>query len=357
MQWKQRCSVFVLLMLTLFSGACGKPAPPAPTPTPVPSPSERFLKHAVPKNWADVSLQRLDADPGALNEEWAVFHRAGAPSEHLTDAVVFRLSTEGPPTASAEVPSFVAYDLDVPGEEHLCECECVADRFDLLSAYEGTELLIWDKCNGELTKLFAYHWITESLEYELLMRFDGDLIQVELDRVAVDNRCAERVGLALRCVYSAPEGGLGSDGQQAGDSTPVLNARFSSQCECIFVDGLPDDVLASPYPEVVVLSLYHQFDDADKIRGYFTADAWDSQGRFEVGRYGCSKTHSPIVRVRVTGVDVGEDRCVREACVPDSADVKADIVCEHEDGSRQAVRVEWSLQWEGSGWRLSDRAE
>jgi len=348
-------------MLLVFSVACdGTPAPPPPPPpAPIPTPGpdyERFLKDFVPKDWQEVNPQEVTAGEDPLDREWIVFYRVGDPSENPIDAVMYRPILDGPPTLSDKAPSFVAYDLHSPYEEHMCVCECRAERADLLSVYGGSELIISDECEGKTTRLLAYRWVTDPLKYELLAYFDGDRVYMDLDRVTVDNYTPGGADLVFRCTYSPREG-----------ATYFNEEESFSEGECVFTNGLPDDVFTSPYPEMIVLALYSQIQctDTTKIQGYFADDVWESMGHCEAGQCGCPAKSSPIARVRVTSMEIAESRqvmdCVDRNCPPDPviaaaedhAVVTAEAVCEYEDGSRDPVSATWILTWTGDGWRLT----
>ncbi|MEA3342481.1 MAG: hypothetical protein U9R15_21160 [Chloroflexota bacterium] len=308
----------------------------------------------IPDDWQDVVYQEIATDEKPSGGECIVFYRAGDPSENPIDAVAYRLIWDRYPDTSNKTPSFVAYDLEMPPDDYMCQCECKTERADLLSAYEGPELIIQDKCEEKWTRLHAYRWVTETMKYELLAHFDGDLIAWEPDQVTVDNYTLGGAGLVFRCIYSPREGAL------------PFNEKDASVGELIFPDGLPDDVLMSPYPEVIVLAFYSHvpYADTTAIQGYFAGDAWQSVGQCEDGKCGCPTKASPIAKVRVTNMDVAESRQVisptSQYCPPDEAItaatslafVTAEAVCEYEGDSEEAVSVIWTLAWKGGRWRL-----
>jgi hypothetical protein len=139
------CLVFTLLVLPVLSLGCDQSSKPVPTQCVY----DRFLREIVPDAWQEVTPQEVTGDEESPDEEWVVFYRDGDPSNPI-DAAVYRLSSDAPPLSSDETPSFVACVLDSPYDGHMCECECKAERTNLLSAYEGTELVIRDKCVGAL---------------------------------------------------------------------------------------------------------------------------------------------------------------------------------------------------------------
>lgn len=358
MRWMRGHLVSILLVLPILS-ACAPstltptPTPSPPTPTQTPDICERCLREIVPDDWQEVDPRAVTVDKKPPDEECIVFYRAGDPSENPIDAVMYRLTSEEPPMSSDKTSSFVAYNLYSPYGGHVCEYKCEAERTELFSAYGGSELVIRDKCGDEWVRLLAYRWVTETLEYQLVAHFDGDRIAWGPDRVTVDEYTLGGAGLVFRCAYSPREG------------TPLFNEKeASAEGEIIFPDGLPDDVLTSPYPEVVVLAFYNHvpYTDTAVIQDYFAGDAWKSVGQCEDGKCGC--TSSPIAHVRVLNMDIAESRQVMgradQYCPPDQAItaaanlafVTAETVCEYEGDSEESISVTWMLAWEGSGWRL-----
>lgn len=356
----QGCLFLALLIFSLFSASCQgtptPPPPPTPTPTPTPTPGpdyKRFLRGIVPEDWREVDPQEVPAGGETPVREWVVFYRAGDSSENHIDAVMYRLILEGPPTSSDKTSSFVAYDLYSPYKGHMCVCKCKASRADLLSAYGGSELVISDECQGEVSRLLAYWWVTETQKYEHLAHFDGDRIYTDLDLVVVDNYTSGMAGLVFRCTYSPRE-----------DALIFSEDDSYSKGECVFPNGLPDNVLTSPCPEVVVLALYSQYTDMTKVQGYFADGAWESMGQCRAGQCGCPVKSSPIARVRVIDMEIDESRQVvghaDRDCPPDQAIeaaadqafVTTEAVCEYGDGSREFISATWILTWVGNGWRL-----
>jgi hypothetical protein len=345
----QTYAIFALLALPALANACGQPSL-TPTPTSTPDPVDRCLREIFPQEWRIDKLQRVSAGGETSAGEWVVFYRVGDSSASL-NAVAYRLAG-----GENGVPSLVGYRLDSPYGGHVCECQCRAERDDLLSAWTGPELVIRDECGEECTRLLAYRWVTTSTEYELLLHFDGLCIDTEIDRVMVSNDAANRAELARRCAYSLPEGE-----PVPGEQQPLNRETCPQDCELVFSGGLPDDVLASPYPEAIVLAFYSQYTDTAKTEGYFAAGSWELMGRCEAGRCGCPVMPSPIARVRVIEMEVHEDRhhvdCTDQECPPDNAAVETKAICKYEDGSRQTISVTWLLMRENSGWRLMSTAE
>ena len=353
--------VFALMMLLVLSVACKG------GPTVIPNPPTRdiyelFLEE-INSNWKDVDPQRVESDEETPYEEWVVFYREDDSSEKPFDAAIYRLITDRYPAVSDKTPSFVAYDLWPPCDAFVCQCDCKAERADLLSAYTDPELIIWDKCRNGQSGLRAYRWVTETMKYELLAYFDGDSISMEEDQVVIDNDTPGGADLVSRCTYS-PLGGV--------RPFTVEEKMSSSECEIAFPGDVPDDVLTSPYPEMIVMALYSQiqYTDTTKIQPCFAEGVWDTLGGCDAGQCGCPVTSNPISHVRVISMSVAEARQVvkvvhhtcspdQAAAAPDLAVVTVDAVCEYGEGpdweragNSQPISVMWQLVWEGDGWRF-----
>ncbi|HEY73070.1 MAG TPA: hypothetical protein G4N99_07330 [Thermoflexia bacterium] len=352
-------AVFALLMLSVIATACEESAA-APSNRGI---EEFFLMEIASSDWQEVAPQRVDAGAETSDQEWVLFYREGAPPGNPIVAIAYRLILDRYARVSNKSPSFVAYDLEMPCDGYMCQCECRAKRAELLSAYQGPELIIQDKCDEEWTRLRAYRWITETMEYQLLAHFDGDDIRIERDQVTIDNYASGGADLAIRCQYFPQAGAL------------LFNEKDAFvKCECVFPNGLPKekDILTSPHPETVVLAIYNQtqYTGTVKMQPYFAEGVWDSIGGWGVGQLGCPTMSSPVARVRVLGMDIAENRAVRdrvhEACpseetiaTADQAIVVVDACCEYMDGSECErgdgpipVPVMWSLIWEENGWRV-----
>ncbi len=359
MRRAQGYAIFALLILPIIITACEDSAVTPPDR----GIEEFFMIEIADSDWQDVAPQRVDAGEETLDQEWIMFYREGDPAENPIIAVAYRLIWDNYAGVSNKSPSFVAYDLEMPCDDYMCQCKCKAERAELLSAYEGLELVIRDRCDEKWASLRAYRWITDTMEYQLLAHFDGDDIHIERDQVTIDNYAPGGANLAIRCQYFPRKGAL------------LFNeGEAYAKCDCVFPNGIPkeEDVLASPHPEVVVLTLYNhaQHTETTDPQPYFAEGVWDSMGEWNVEKLGCPTMSSPVARVRVLGMDIAESRSVRnrvrEACPPaeaatmaDQAIVAVDARCEYMDGSESGggdgpvdVSVMWLLIWEEDGWRV-----
>ena len=267
--------LFALMMLVGLSVACQNTS----------TTYELFLEE-INSNWKDVDPQRVESDEETPYEEWVVFYREDDSSDKSFDAAVYQLIPDRYPGVSDKTPSFVAYDLDTIWGCPVCRCDCKAERANLLSAYAGLELVIWDKCRNGQSGLRVYRWVTEIMKYELLAHFDGDSISMERDRVIIDNDTPGGADLVSRCMYSPIEGVR---------PFAVKEEMSFSQCKIAFPDDVPDDVLTSPYPEMIVMALYSQiqYTDTAKIQPYFAEGVWDTLGGWDAGQCGVSGDVQP----------------------------------------------------------------
>ena len=347
---ERRRLLLALMMLVVLSVACQDTS------------HELCLEEIISRDQKDFDLQRVESDEETPYEEWVVFYQGDDSSDKPFGAAVYQLITDRYQGVSDETPSVVAYDLNTICGSPVCQCPCKAERTDLLSAYTGPELVIWGKYDGR-SRLCAYRWVTEAMNYELLAYFDGDSIDIEEDRVTVDNNTLGGADLVSRCTYFPREGVR---------PFTVEEEMSCSQCEIAFPDDVPDDVLTSPYPEMIVLALYNQtqYTDTTGIQPYFAEGIWESIGGWGVEQLGCPVTSSPISHVRVISMSVAEARQIvkvvhhtcspdQVAAAPDLAIVEVEACCEYmgcsdcEPGaSPTLVPVMWVLAWEEDGWRV-----
>jgi hypothetical protein len=220
---------------------------------------------------------------------------------------------------------------------------------------DGSELLIRDQKGENTTRLLAYQWVSDTLEYRLLAHFDGHRIEWEQDQVTVDRYTPEKAELVLRCTYTPLEG------------AHIFNAGQShSRSEYVLPEDIPDvtdRVLNSPHPEMVVVALCSQmqYTDTARIQPYFTEEAWEAATQSQGGRCGCAVTSSPLVHVRVTSMDIVENRYLLDCDSQDSdgaredrAVVTAAVVCEYEDASNNTQpSVLCTMVREEGGWRFA----
>jgi hypothetical protein len=351
MRRNRSCFIFAVLMLSVLSLTCDGTA----TPVAPPNPYEQYIKEIVPESWNKVDPQQV-----AARREWAVFYQVGDPSVVPVDGVMYRLIVDVHPKLSDKTPSFTAYDLPSPYDGHACESRCRAERGDLLSMYaeeggDGSELLIWDQKEEDTTRLLAYQWVSDTLEYRLLAHFDGDRIEWEQDQVTVDRYTPEKAELALRCTYTPLDG------------AQIFNASQShSRSEYVFPEDMPDvpdRVLTSPHPEMVAVALCSQmhYTDTARIQPYFTEEAWEAAAQGQGGWRWCAVTSSPLIHVRVTRVEIVENRHLldcdsqgSDGAPGDRAVVTAGIICEYEDASNNAeLSVLCNMVREEGGWRFA----
>jgi hypothetical protein len=336
------------------------------------------FREILPADWRlarepyEIETGRDDNGDGRPDKLWVVFYRFDIPCEGPSpcspiNAVVYRLNSRRP-------PCLIPYDLHLPQDAYLCECDCSMGRAELIppagEAPPGEpELLIWDRCDGESRRLSIFQWITStqvtpSQIYANVGHFVGDRVSLdrEKDQVTVDRRLPPehplaRSQLAFREVYR-----LRPDGQ-GGWGWSLLGRDLVCYC------GMPCDATLSPYPEKVVLAFYSHYPDTVGMREYFTEAGWERVGGCWNDRCGCTMERDRVTQVRVLdlqelpGAEVegeGEESCPTHLCEnqgANSATVLATVVCEPQCcGEEHSVQVLWHLV-RRENRRLLDGAE
>jgi hypothetical protein len=303
-------------------------------------------------------MPQLDAtmpQPGATKQEqdvvpeWVVFYTSSVSADAHVEAAIYRLDVGLCENASSSLPSFVAYDLDLPTDELVYECKAVVEKQDLVSSSDGTEVIIWDECEGERVKLRGYRWEPVGKGYPLVAHFDGDRVEMALDRVAVYDRLSCAADLFCRLTYDLSQ------------RIPPFNrssAALLSAC-VVFPDDEPPNVLTSTHPEEVVLALYTQYHLGTAMaKQYFAPGAWELMGECRSGQCGPPEMPGATVEVCVEEMNILE---LREALCPTSQDcpaqafIETKLAFQYEDGllhPASPMTLTWQLQWIDDGWRL-----
>jgi len=292
----------------------------------------------LPEDWQYIDTYRLDADYDN-DLDWIVLYRFDLPANAESDGgpiagVVYQQDGNSPPAR---------YDLKPPDGDYLCECECEATLSEALSMLPDRELVVEDRCDGEITKASIFHWDSAAGRYLPKGNFSGSRVQVMEGHVIIDRRLPDRAQLALRQVYRPRNG---QTYYQPGDLGILVT---SEQYEYTFYQAEPRDVTRSPYPEKVVLGFYHHYSDGEGVSNYFTETGWEQLAQCTTGQCGCTAAPSEVAHVRVI------DMRSKESTSADRAVFDFDIVCELQNERPEGeTTVRWHLMQEDNGWKLHD---
>ena len=294
----------------------------------------------LPENWEHVRAYRLDVNRDD-DQEWIVLYRFDLPAETEQGGspiagVVYQLD-------DSNSPVLTPYELHPPGGDYLCECECIAVMENVLSGLPGSELVVRDRCNDEVSRLTIFYWEPNEERYLSKGHFSGSRIKVELNNVTVDQRLPQRAQLALRLVYHPDDNetyyGLFDQG------ILVMPEKYELTC----YQAEPKDVMRSPYPEKVVLAFYNHYTDGRQASEYFTEKGWEQLEQCATGRCGCISARSEIAHVRVTDLQPGEDTS------SDRATFDLNVICERRDGELEGETfVRWHLVRQDDRWKLAN---
>ncbi len=296
----------------------------------------------LPENWSHVHTYRFDTNHDG-NQEWVVLYRFDLPAETEQSGspiagVVYQLD-------DSSSPVLTPYELRPSGGDYLCECECVAAMENVLSGLPDSELVVRDRCNGEITRLTIFYWEPNEKEYLPKGHFSGSRIKVELNNVTVDQRLSHRAQLALRLIYHPDDNGTYYGSFDQG----IL--AMPEKYELVCYQAEPKDVVLSPYPEKVVLAFYRHYTDDEQISEYFTEKGWEQLEQCAAGRCGCTSARSEIIHVRVTDLRLGEDTS------SDQATFDLNVICERRNGAPDdETAIRWYLVRQDGRWKLDNAA-
>ncbi len=301
----------------------------------------------LPAHWEHVHTYRLDANRDG-DPEWVVLYRFDLVDEAGQDGdpmggIVYQVDSK----SSAVI---TPYELRPQGGDYLCECECVAKMEDVLSGSPGSELVIRDYCDGEITRSSIFYWDAGAEEYVPKGHFSGSRVEVTLDQVKVDRRVPHRAQLALRQSYRPKD----AETYYEPFSRGIL--VMPEEYELVFYQAEPRDVTRSPYPEKVVFAFYNHYTSAERAAGYFTQEGWERLRHCAAGQCGCSSARSEVAYVRVTDLQPVDERQVEdEYRGPDRAVFDFDVICELRNGeSEKETAVRWYLVRQDGRWKLND---
>jgi hypothetical protein len=294
----------------------------------------------IPAKWKPVKACNFDTNNDG-RPEWIILYHFDLQADTVQ---------HGDPIAAAvyqsdgkEPPNILAYPLYTPDKDYLCECACTPTMEDALSGLGGLELVVRDQCGGESAALTIFNWDLGKPGYLPRGHFHGHRIRGVLDEVTVAERLPDRAQLA-ECKTFHP---LGSMTYYEFDGQTTLIGPAETGIG--FCHDEPKDVMASPYPEKVVLSLYTHYTDTEKIRAYFAEGAWDWLGQCDTGQCGCTSLRIAVAHVRVTSLQYVED-----PTDPNHTTVEAAVACEYSDGTPESQAfIRWRLVRAADRWQIS----
>ncbi len=302
----------------------------------------------LPEGWEHVATYRLDTNRDN-SQEWVVLYRFDLPagSEHSGGPIggtVYQMD-------ASNHSKLVPYDLRPRDGDYLCECECIAAMENVLTGLPGPELIVRDRCNGEITRLSIFYWDPNEAAYLSKGHFSGSRIEIELNNVTVNQRLPHRAQLALRQVYQSRDN---ETYYQPGNlGILVMPGKY----ELAFYRPEPEDVMRSPYPEKVVLAFYNHYTDPERAAGYFTARGWGQLEQCATGRCGCTAAPDEVAHVRVTHLQSGENAHSGDNLNPNQASFDFRVICELQNGAQEdETSVRWHLIRQDGRWKL-DGAE
>ncbi|MEA2008728.1 MAG: hypothetical protein U9O54_06370 [Chloroflexota bacterium] len=306
------------------------------------------LRTVLPKDWHYVDSSSFDT-AGDAGTECVVLYRFDivpeAQGRNPISGVVYQLDNRRP-------PCIIPYKLTLPSGGCLCEHSCRVAMEDVLSGYEGKELIFRDFEGQLVTRASIFRWnpsVEPNGKYEALGHFVGDSVILEENAARVLIRQIERPQLASKTTHRAQ-----------GKNYYALDIPSPTQ-EIVFWQGEPKEVMLTPHPEKVVLAFYNHYTNPKEASLYFAEGKWAELGQCANAQCGCSVPRGEMRRVRVLSLSPANTDCscdpshqCENSC-PDRATVKVTIACETQDCdvACQQTDVIWYLVRVGAQWKLN----
>jgi len=309
------------------------------------SPSVEF-SHMMSHSYQHIRTYNFDTNQdmngdGQPDTAWVVLYRFDLPTNKNVSRVpvwgtVYRIDNNHP-------ADLISHPLALPDDQYLCEYNCTfSDNETAVSALNEKQLIFRDRHNSTTTRLSIFYWDAGTDSYKNAGFFAGDRVTLEqADRVTVWNQIPpvaplSRSQLAYVTTYEA-----------TWDANQVLE-WYPRTVEIRCLNGLPNQVEMSPYPEKVILALYDRYADAITTRPYFTDTGWQQLGECWAGTCGCSAPRPNITHVYV------HDLTLREEQTDSCAVISAHISCLARGQTTEENVVWWRLLSLGGGWRLDN---
>ena len=306
------------------------------------------LRTILPKDWQYVDSASFNT-AGDAGTECIVLYRFDiipkAQGKKPINGVVYQLNDNRP-------PCIIPYKLTFPDGSHLCEHTCRAAMENVLSGYEGKELIFRD-VEGQITKgVSIFRWnpsLAPNGQYQTLGHFVGDNVILKENVVTVFTRKTERPQIAIKTTY------------RAGGKNYYATEIPTPTSEIVFWQGEPKEVMLSPHPEKVVLAFYNHYTNPKEASQYFAEGKWKEFGQCSNAQCGCNVPRNEVEGVHVLSLSKATTDCSQtpstqcENCCPDRANVQATISCETQDcgDSCQVTKVTWHLIRVNGRWKLN----
>lgn len=320
--------------------------------------TEIDLKDILPPSLEAIEVQRLDPTAG-IQRQWLVLYKYDITERFSPIAGVIYRDDRG---GSNQPPIIFPYPLRPPDRDYLGSEEVSVRVADVLTAQPNPELVVENKNpNGFVTEvtIFRWHdpfpdekWRAHDLKeryYECMgfFRTSGQ-VMVSPNRVEVQELVGDRSQLARVYEYRPDEKGsyLLPDG---------VTLKPAEDSWVDFAFGQAGNVLASPYPEKIVLAFYKALGGPiENLKSYLSEDGKRLLSASLPG-YGCAWSPGQVKKAVVheltyfPGVEAqAEEEEARQALV------ELKVRCESKGGETmsQDAHVGWFVKREEGHWKM-----
>jgi hypothetical protein len=345
-----------LILLNMVLAGCGSPDSISTADPPAAWCHDDF-RNLMPQGWVLVPTPApLDTDGDGI-PECVIFYRLDAEKNvnkiSTVGGVVYRRDHGGPPRWVYPCP------LQPPNDSHLGEHAVSARAADVLSGFEGLELIIEDKDpEGNIVQATLFGWRDsrksqpdappnlKEMYYQLLGLFRGEGgVEIIQDRAIVtDTIGGTRSRLANRMIYTPINSTTYLTGTPPKPVSPT-EVELVALIEC-------KDPKAVCYPEKSVLDFYHNIKDYATLEGLMTDTAFADLQAGKL-KYGCLPDRTLLDRVLVQGPPTISDG--------DEPQVTVKVKCQLKDGSLKDMTkspVTWTLKKNAEGrWLIKSATQ
>ena len=321
------------------------------------------LDQIFPPSLKAIQVQRLDDPVAGDPPQWLVLYEydiyEGAIQKFSPIAGVVYRADRG---ISNHPPVIYPYPLRLPDRDYLGTGEVVVKAADVLSAWDGPEVVVENKnTDGFVTEAAVFFWndpypaeTWHDPEYHRayvclgFFRADGG-VEVKYDEAIITRLQGDRSQLARFHKYKPDnEGSYFISGAQ-------LRPSVDSWIGFAFGAIPADKVIDSPYPEKIVMAFYDAVGGpTDILKPFLSIDA---QNKLDRGllEFGCDRSPGEVGKVTVRQISYfpGIEAQTKEEEARQSL-VELKIRCEPKAGGTASgdISVGWFLKRESGQWKM-----
>ncbi len=317
------------------------------------------LNDVFPDDLAVDRIERIDVDGDKMNE-WLVFYHLDLvqEGESPTAAIIYRLVR----FEDKRIPPCLVPDLLwLPKQGYICLYKCEHKLQDVIQAWPGKELIIYDRRDKDTVGAAIFRWDGHLVEGKVniggqneqggfapLGHFRADAVELKLDQAILTHRHNDRSNLATQVTYRPTAGTYYKHPVETVYDTLDDLVDFH-RAELVLLPTPPKDPAQVKQPEKLVMAFYHHFKDPNTLRAFFTDQSWTNiQNGGIAEACGCESELKDVKHILVQRIAYGDQDS-------QEAQVLIHIRCENKDEKmEQDAYFAWTVEQQpDSTWRLS----